>query len=115
MSTAAARASPNAPIALDVFIVRAEARAMLWDAGELDLHTAVDELWERKNRLRAISPAVMHQDNRTVLCLIEDTLDDGIAVRRSIPVLRINTPEDGLKAQVGSQERPFVGKHAGGK
>src|SRR5437660_8551177 len=50
MSTAAARASPNAPIALDVFIVRAEARAMLWDAGELDLHTAVDELWADAKR-----------------------------------------------------------------
>jgi hypothetical protein len=30
---------------LAVFVARAEARAMLWAAGELDLHTAVDELW----------------------------------------------------------------------
>jgi hypothetical protein len=31
--------------AVAVFIARAEARALLWAAGEIDLHTAVDELW----------------------------------------------------------------------
>jgi hypothetical protein len=35
----AARPSP-----LKVFIVRAEARALLWQADEFDLHQAVDEL-----------------------------------------------------------------------
>jgi hypothetical protein len=35
--------SPRAD-ALEVFIARAEARALLWQAGELDLHQAVDEL-----------------------------------------------------------------------
>ena len=45
--TAAARkrAYPAArPSPLKVFIVRAEARALLWQAGEFDLHHAVDEL-----------------------------------------------------------------------
>ena len=45
--TAAARkrAEPAArPSALEVFIARAEARALLWQAGEFDLHQAVDEL-----------------------------------------------------------------------
>jgi hypothetical protein len=43
--TATARAYPAArPSALEVFIARAEARALLWQAGELDLHQAVDEL-----------------------------------------------------------------------
>jgi hypothetical protein len=45
--TAAARkrAEPAArPSALAVFIERAEARALLWQAGEFDLHQAVDEL-----------------------------------------------------------------------
>ena len=45
--TAAARkrAYPAArPSPLKVFIVRAEARALLWQAGEFDLHQAVDEL-----------------------------------------------------------------------
>ena len=44
--TAAARkrAYPAAgPSPLKVFIVRAEARALLWQAGEFDLHQAVDE------------------------------------------------------------------------
>jgi hypothetical protein len=45
--TAAARkrAYPAArPSPLKVFIVRAEACALLWQAGEFDLHQAVDEL-----------------------------------------------------------------------
>jgi hypothetical protein len=43
--TAAARAYPTArPSALEVFIARAEARAMLWAACEFDLHEAVDKL-----------------------------------------------------------------------
>jgi hypothetical protein len=29
---------------LDAFVERAEARAMLWSIGEIDLHTAVDQL-----------------------------------------------------------------------
>jgi hypothetical protein len=45
MNTAAASASPAAkPSALAVFIARAEARALLWQAGEMDLVEAVDEL-----------------------------------------------------------------------
>ena len=45
MSAAAARARPAAKLsALAVFIARAEARALLWQAGEMDLAEAVDEL-----------------------------------------------------------------------
>jgi hypothetical protein len=45
MSTAAARADAAAKAStLAVFIARAEARAFLWQAGELELHQAVDEL-----------------------------------------------------------------------
>jgi hypothetical protein len=45
MSAAAARAdSAVRPSALEVFTARAEARALLWQAGEFDLHQAVDEL-----------------------------------------------------------------------
>jgi hypothetical protein len=53
MSTAAARAIPaaracprpdRAPSALEVFSARCEARALLWQAGEINLHDAVDEL-----------------------------------------------------------------------
>jgi hypothetical protein len=45
MTAAAARAYPAArPSALEVFIARAEARALLWQAGELDLHDAADAL-----------------------------------------------------------------------
>jgi hypothetical protein len=41
--TAAARTAPAPrPSALEVFIARAEARALLWQAGEFDLHEAVD-------------------------------------------------------------------------
>jgi hypothetical protein len=46
MKEGTARAYPAAqPSTVEVFVARAEARAMLWAAGELDLHTAVDELW----------------------------------------------------------------------
>jgi hypothetical protein len=38
------------PSALDVFIARAEARALLWQAGEFDLHDAVDVLWHAAER-----------------------------------------------------------------
>jgi len=43
--TAAARIKQaTRPGALVVFIARAEARAILWQAGEFDLHEAVDKL-----------------------------------------------------------------------
>ena len=45
--TAAARkrTEPAArPSALEVFIARAEARALLWQCGEMDMHEAVDAL-----------------------------------------------------------------------
>jgi hypothetical protein len=43
--TSAARGEVAAgPGALAVFIARAEARALLWQTGEFDLHTAIDEL-----------------------------------------------------------------------
>jgi hypothetical protein len=46
MSRAAARiAEAPRPDPIAVFTARAAARAMLWTAGELTLHTAVDELW----------------------------------------------------------------------
>jgi hypothetical protein len=41
---AAARKPAAKPSPLDIFIARAEARAMLWEAGEFDLHEAVDKL-----------------------------------------------------------------------
>jgi hypothetical protein len=45
MSSAARIAEPAVrPSTLAVFIARAEARALLWQAGEMDLHEAVDEL-----------------------------------------------------------------------
>jgi hypothetical protein len=43
--TAAARPQPTAvPSALETFVARAEARALLWQAGEFDPHEAVDVL-----------------------------------------------------------------------
>jgi hypothetical protein len=40
-----AAAKPTAmPSRLEVFAERCKARALLWQAGEIDLHTAVDEL-----------------------------------------------------------------------
>jgi hypothetical protein len=43
MTAAAARIAPRAD-PVEVFVARAEARALLWQAGEFDLHEAVDEL-----------------------------------------------------------------------
>jgi len=42
--TAAVRKPVAAPTALDILIARAEARALLYAAGQLELHDAVDEL-----------------------------------------------------------------------
>jgi hypothetical protein len=45
MSAAAKRVDSSAkPSTLAVFIARAEARTLLWQVGEIDLHEAVDEL-----------------------------------------------------------------------
>jgi hypothetical protein len=44
MSHAAARAPSPRPAPFEVFIARAEARALLWQVSEFDLHTAVDVL-----------------------------------------------------------------------
>ena len=38
------------PSALAVLVARAEARALLWLAGELDLHDALNELWHAAER-----------------------------------------------------------------
>jgi hypothetical protein len=38
---------------LDALIARAEARAILWREGKIDLHTAVDELWASASDLIA--------------------------------------------------------------
>ena len=43
-ATVRANHATSAPSPLAVFIARAEASASLWQAGELDLHEAVDEL-----------------------------------------------------------------------
>jgi hypothetical protein len=42
--TAAAARGATGPSAVEVFVARAEARALLWQAGEFDLHEAVDKL-----------------------------------------------------------------------
>lgn len=44
MTAAAARKPANAPSSLEIFVARCEARAALWQAGELTLHDAVDQL-----------------------------------------------------------------------
>jgi hypothetical protein len=38
------------PSALEAFAARAEARAVLWACGEIDLHAAVDVLWDAAER-----------------------------------------------------------------
>jgi hypothetical protein len=43
-AAAARKQAALRPSALEVFSARAEARALLWQAGQLDLHDAVDEL-----------------------------------------------------------------------
>ena len=44
-SSARKRAEPAArPSTRAIFVARAEARALLWQAGEFDLHQAVDKL-----------------------------------------------------------------------
>src|SRR5262249_42296064 len=48
--TVAARKPASKPSPLAVFIARAEARALLWQAGEFNLHEAVDELWAIAHR-----------------------------------------------------------------
>ena len=42
--TAAARKPAAKPSALTVFTARCQAKALLWQAGEIDLHDAIDEL-----------------------------------------------------------------------
>jgi hypothetical protein len=42
--TAATRKTAVRPSAIEIFVARAEARAMVWQAGEFDLHEAIDVL-----------------------------------------------------------------------
>ena len=65
--TAAARKLNGAarPIgAFEAFVARAEARAILWQACEFDLHDAVDVLWhaaERDGLVRELGPDRVQQ------------------------------------------------------
>jgi hypothetical protein len=47
-SPASSQARPPTP--REVFEARAEARALLWEAGEISLHAAVDELYLAADR-----------------------------------------------------------------
>jgi hypothetical protein len=75
----AARIKPaTRPSAVEVFAARAEARALLWQAGEFDLHVAVDDLQlaaERDGLIISIGQdsvqRILHQAFRKVR---EDTL-----------------------------------------
>jgi hypothetical protein len=55
MTAAAARKPAARPSGVAVFVARAEARAMLWQAGELDLHQAVDELQAAAERASLVA------------------------------------------------------------
>jgi hypothetical protein len=51
----AARAYPAARLSTrEIFAARAETRALLWQAGEFDLHIAVDELQAAAERDRLV-------------------------------------------------------------
>jgi hypothetical protein len=60
--TAAARKVNGAarPDALAVFMARAEVRALLWQAGEFDLHEAVDELQVAAERDGLVTSLFQH-------------------------------------------------------
>jgi hypothetical protein len=70
MMTASAASDPRTNAALDpvaVFRARAEARALLWKVGELDLHEAVDGLQADAERDGIV--AVIGQDRvQSLLC-----------------------------------------------
>jgi hypothetical protein len=69
MIAARKRAEPAAkPSALEVFTARAEARALLWQAGEFDLHEAVDALQAAAERDGLV--AELGQDE--VQCLLAE-------------------------------------------
>ncbi len=90
--TAAARkrADPAArPDARAVFIARAEARALLWQAGELELHEAVDVLQEAAVRDGLV--AELGQD------AVQKIMRDAFAAVRDISAYANNTsaaPDD---------------------
>jgi hypothetical protein len=59
----------------EVFVARAEARALLWQAGEFDLHTAVDELQahaEREGLVAEIGQDAVQAIMATAFAVVRD-------------------------------------------
>jgi hypothetical protein len=93
VSRAAVRAEPAVrPSVLDVFIARAEARALLWHAGELSLHDAVDGLQADAERNGLV--ANIGQDNiQGVMAAAFGALRDDLTPTASDAVCEKPTPE----------------------
>jgi hypothetical protein len=65
---------------LAVFIARAEARALLWHTGELDLHPCVDELWAaavRDGLVAKLGPDKVQQLLADIFAPLRDDLPSG--------------------------------------
>jgi hypothetical protein len=74
VTAAAARAKAPRPSPLEVFIARAETRAVLWACGEIDLHEAVDELQAAAERDGLVT--VLGQD------AVQEIIADAFAPQR---------------------------------
>jgi hypothetical protein len=84
--TAAARKPAARPSPREVFVARAEARAMLWQAGEISLHDAVDELWAaavRDGLVAKLGPDKVQQLLADAFAPVRDDLPRGDVMSES--------------------------------
>jgi hypothetical protein len=87
--TSAARAKPaDSPSPLEVFTARAWARATLWQAGELDLHEAVDVLQaaaERDGLVASIGQDEVERLMAEALAAVRDDLAAPCSIEMNKP------------------------------
>jgi hypothetical protein len=98
-ATAVARTEPTPrPTALKVFIARAEARAKLWQIGEISLHDAVDELQRAAEASGLVAELGQDEVQRLMVEAFAPLRDD----------LAINEDPSGATASFDDDESTFA-------
>jgi hypothetical protein len=106
-----------------VFVARAEARALLWAAGEIDLHTAVDELWADAERDGLVAKLGIDKMQRLLadafaperdLPRHADVVPDELVIddRNGVPIATLHAAEYLMQEGDAERWRKWLARHS---